>query len=140
MDEKRQIVQEARIENLPSLLDFVEEACHQVEADQGIRFDLRLAVEEACVNLIRHGYAGMPPGPIRLSFHYDARKIIIHIGDHAPPFVPERVSLPNLDLFLKEEEFGGFGLYLIHQVIDEVSYLSDPEEGNLLTFIKWLPS
>ena len=65
MGDKPEIVREARLENLASLIEFVEKACRQTNAEQQICLDIRLAVEEVCTNLIRHGYAGMEPGPIR---------------------------------------------------------------------------
>ncbi len=138
MKEKFEIIQEARLENLAKLLKFIEDACRQVDADQSISFDVKLAVEEACVNLIRHGYANMQPGPIRLTFQVEGQRIVINIGDDAPPFDPEQAPPPDLDPDWQKPKTAGLGWHLIRQVMDEIIYKSDPEKGNVLTLIKWL--
>lgn len=136
---KLEINQEARLENLANLLNFVEDACRQFGIDRAICIDIKLAVEEACVNLINHGYAQGEPGPIRLTFQSDAHQVVINIGDHAPPFPPEQAPPPDLHSEWWERQMGGLGWHLIRQMVDEISYRSDPENGNLLTLIKRLP-
>lgn len=136
MGDKFEIVREARLENLASLIEFVEEACRQTHAKQQVCLDIRLAVEEVCTNLIRYGYAGMEPGPIRLSFQTDGEKAIIRIGDHAPPFHPKQAPRLKLDSEWQKRPVGGFGWHLIRQVMDQITYESDPTEGNVLTLIK----
>ena len=136
MGDKPEIVREARLENLASLIKFVEKACRQTNAEQQVCLDIRLAVEEVCTNLIRHGYAGMEPGPIRLNFQTDGEKVIIRIGDHAPPFHPQQAPPLKLDSEWQKRPVGGFGWHLIPQVMDQITYESDPIEGNVLTLIK----
>jgi len=138
LEEKLEIVQEARLANLANLLKFIEDACRQACTDPSIRFDLKLAVEEACINLIQHGYRDMEPGPIRVTFQADKKQVVINISDHAPPFPPEQVPQPNLDVEWHERRIGGLGWHLIRQVMDEISYRSGPENGNLLTLVKRL--
>ena len=140
MGDEPEIVREARLENLASLIEFVEKACRQTSAEKQVCLDIRLAVEEVCMNLIRHGYAGMEPGPIRLNFQTDVEKIIIRIGDHAPPFHPQQAPPLKLDSEWQKRPVGGFGWHLIRQVIDHITYESDPIEGNVLTLIKRISS
>ncbi len=138
LGKKLEILQEARLENLTSLLDFIEDACRQSGIDSAISFDIKLAVEEACVNLIDHGYAQSKPGSIRLSFQADALQVVINIGDHAPPFPPELAPPPDLRPEWRKRRIGGLGWHLIRQMMDEISYRSDPAKGNVLTLIKRL--
>ena len=42
------------------------EACQQAGIDNQTSFDLQLALDEACTNVITHGYEGMDPGSISL--------------------------------------------------------------------------
>ena len=136
MNDKPEIVREARLENLASLIEFIEEACRQINAEQQVCLDIRLAVEEVCMNLIRHGYAGMEPGPIRLNFQTDGEKVIIRIGDHAPPFHPQQAPRLKLNSEWQKRPVGGFGWHLIPQVMDQITYESDPTAGNVLTLMK----
>ena len=140
MGDKPEIVREARLENLASLIEFVEKACRQTNAEQQVCLDIRLAVEEVCMNLIRHGYAGMEPGPIRLNFQTDVEKIIIRIGDHAPQFHPQQAPRLKLNSEWQKRPVGGFGWHLIPQVMDQITYESDPIEGNVSMLIKRIRS
>ena len=54
----------ATIDDLPLFLRFIDEFCARIDADDGVNYALRLAVEEVCTNLIEYGYVGCPPGPI----------------------------------------------------------------------------
>lgn len=117
---------------------FVEEACRRVGADDSTCFDLKLAVDEACSNLIVHGYEGHDPGPIAVAFALDDDEIVITITDRAPPFHPEEAPLPRLDVPADERRPGGLGWHLIKQIADRLEYESDAEKGNRLTIVKKL--
>ncbi len=43
-----------------------------------ILYDIQLAVDEACTNIISHGYAGLDPGSIILDLEIDPDKIIVY--------------------------------------------------------------
>jgi serine/threonine-protein kinase RsbW len=58
--------------------------------------------------------------------------------DHGKPFDPASVPEPNVKADLSERKIGGLGMYLMRKLMDEVSYESSPETGNILTMIKRL--
>jgi serine/threonine-protein kinase RsbW len=101
-----------------------------------IVFDLQLAVEEACTNVIQHGYKGMDPGSIILAFRIEPDRILVQITDFGQVFEPAPPPTPDLEASLEEREPGGLGLFLIYQTMDNIDYrVSD--EGNQLTFTKF---
>jgi serine/threonine-protein kinase RsbW len=116
--------------------NFVEEACRHAGVDELVCLDLKLAVDEACSNLVVHGYKGREPGPIAVAFALDGDEIVITITDHAPPFQPEDAPVPLLDVPAIERRPGGLGWHLIKQIADRLDYESDPETGNRLTMVK----
>ena len=164
MGEKLGITRKARRENLPDLIEFLEEACRRTGADRSICFDLRLAVEEVCTNLIQHGNADMEPGPIKLNFQANPERIVISIRalglsfppEHSPPsllsftrqasgdlglaFPPEHAPPPDLESGWEDRPLGGLGWHLVFELKDEVIYRSDGPQGNHLTLIKRLDS
>ncbi len=140
MGEKLGITRKARRENLPDLIEFLEEACRRTGADRSICFDLRLAVEEVCTNLIQHGYADMEPGPIKLNFQADPERIVISISDLGLSFPPEHAPPPDLESGWEDRPLGGLGWHLVFELMDEVIYRSDGPQGNHLTLIKRLDS
>jgi len=115
---------------------FVEDACRRVGADETVCFDLKLAVDEACSNLVVHGYKGREPGPIAVTFALNGDEIVITISDHAPPFNPEDAPIPQLDAPAGERRPGGLGWHLIKQIADRLEYEFDAEKGNRLTMVK----
>ena len=126
-----------RPEHLPELLDFVRDACARAGAEAPVGFALRLAVEEVCTNLMRHGYAGRDAGPIELSVGADPERIVVTIVDHSPPFSPDDAPAPDLVSGAEERRIGGLGWHLVKSVVDEIRY--EPggvETGNRLTLVK----
>ena len=115
--------------------NFVEEACRRAGAPDAVCFELKLAVDEACSNLIVHGYEGRDPGPISVTFAVDGDVIAITISDHSPPFHPDDAPDPRLDVPATDRRPGGLGWHLIKQIADRLDYKSDGN-GNRLTMFK----
>ena len=90
----------ARVESLGTVRAFVENACRRAGADAESCFDLKLAVDEACTNIIEHGYAGRPDGTIAVSLRCDGRHAP---GDHPGP-------RPELHARLRRPRRRRFGL------------------------------
>lgn len=130
------VVHAGTLENLPRFLHFIETACANIEADAGIKYALHLAVEEACTNLIVHGYRGRPPGPIEVAVHDDCDKVTIVIRDRSPPFDPARAPSPDLTSDVEHRPIGGLGWHLVKSMMDEIGYVPDTPSGNVLTLVK----
>jgi ABC-type amino acid transport substrate-binding protein/anti-sigma regulatory factor (Ser/Thr protein kinase) len=96
-------------------------------------FDLRLALEEAVTNVIRHGYGGREDGEIRVGFHVTPEAITATVEDDAPPFDPH--EWPDPPLPPAGGDVHGVGVYLIKRVMDEVDYRRRGSR-NLLTLTK----
>jgi serine/threonine-protein kinase RsbW len=134
------VVHEARLDSLAALLGFVEDSCRRegVRADDA--FALRLAVEEACTNVIRHGYPEAQPGPLALGFEVADGRAVITLEDRAVVFDPASVAAPDLESGWRERTVGGLGWHLIRQMIDEVHHEARDGGGNRLTLVKHLAS
>ena len=133
-----EIVRDARREHLGDLLAFVDHACARAGAPPEVLFDVRLAVEEVVTNVIDHGYAGVPTGPVTVRFHHDPRQIIITVEDLARPFDPSRLVPPDVTAPLEQRAVGGLGWHLVHQVMDEVRHAQGSTHGNRVTLVKRL--
>lgn len=127
----------AELEALSIFRDFIQEACEYVGIGSETCFALQLSVDEACTNVITHGYAGMDPGSIILAFHCDGKKVIITISDFGHPFEPSDSPMPDVEAALEDRPLGGFGLFFIYQSMDEVDYQTSGD-GNCLILTKHL--
>jgi serine/threonine-protein kinase RsbW len=122
--------------NLAALLEVVARMAAHQRLDRSIERDLRLAVEEACVNVIDHGYPPGHPGQIRLSITAESDRIVIDIADDAAAFDPGDAPAPDLRADWDDRRIGGLGWHLIRSVTDEVRHARPPGGGNRLTLIR----
>jgi sigma-B regulation protein RsbU (phosphoserine phosphatase) len=118
------IALEANLPNLPRMREFVVEACEQLGVNENVCFSVKLAVDEACTNLLQHGYKNTDPSDIHLCIEHLGHKLKIQIEDTGYPFHPDLAAPPDLELSLEDREPGGLGVYFMKEMVDEISYES----------------
>jgi anti-sigma regulatory factor (Ser/Thr protein kinase) len=131
---KRELSVRGTAADLPRIADFIEAACEAAHINQAARFDLNLAVEEACCNIMEHAYEN-EGGPFSVCFETYNRDAVITLQDHGRPFDPSSVAPPDLDTALEDRPIGGFGLHLMRKLMDEVRFTFD-STGNTLVMVK----
>jgi serine/threonine-protein kinase RsbW len=131
------ITRAAELGNLAVLRDFIEQACQRWSIPGSIGHDLKLAMDEACANVIQYGYAGMNPGTIILELEHAPNQVIVRIADFGHPFEPYEPEAPELDTVLADQPTPEFGLFFIYKTMDAVDYRTT-EEGNCLILTKRL--
>jgi anti-sigma regulatory factor (Ser/Thr protein kinase) len=124
-----------RYDRLEQISKFVAEAATQAGLSESASAHCQLAVDEACTNVIEHGYGGEDRGVIRVTCEPSPGELIITIRDHARRFDPTNVPEPQLDADLDDMRIGGLGLYFMRQVMDAVEF-SYERGGNTLVLIK----
>ena len=132
------ITRGAYLESLEEFRGFIKEHCASVpEVTDEFLYDIQLAVDEACTNIVSHGYADLDPGSIILDLDIDTDKIVITLTDFGHAFEPSSTPVPDVDAPIEERELGGFGLFFIQQSVDEMDY-QVTEDGNKMTLTKYL--
>jgi serine/threonine-protein kinase RsbW len=126
----------AELESLAKLRQFIRDCCARAAIQEEVVFDLTLAVDEACTNIITHGYAGMDAGSIILSFWIESDGIRVQITDFGHAFEPADSPKPDVEAALEDRELGGLGLFLIYQTMDRIDYRASAA-GNHLTFTRY---
>lgn len=96
--------------------------------------DTQLAIEEVITNIIVHGYK-KTGGEIHLSCSITRNRIGIQITDTAPPFDPLSIPEPVLEGDMDERKIGGLGVYLLRQLMDDITYRYE-NGNNILTLEK----
>lgn len=125
----------ANLDVLASIAEFVEDVCVEVGIEADARFDIQLAVEEACCNVIEHACAGLDCN-LTLRLATDDGDLIVTVQDRGRPFDPDAVPMPDLQAPLDERPIGGLGLHLMRQLMDEVRFSFSATEGNTLAMVK----
>lgn len=126
----------AKYEYLAQISKFVGKAADDANLDDAAIYAVQLAVDEACSNIMEHAYLGKGQGEIICSYEIleDGLKIIL--SDMGKPLNPEDVPVFDLSATLEELNRGGAGIYLMHQLMDQVHYETDPQLGNKLELVK----
>src|SRR5688572_11556349 len=107
----------AEVSSLAKFRAFVEVNCAQAGINSETCQDIKLAVDEACTNIIEHGYAGMDAGSIIIDFYADKQRAIVTLTDFGHPFEPYEPETPDVEAILQSDHLGGFGLYFIYQTM-----------------------
>lgn len=88
---------------------------------------IELAISEICTNIIQHAYGGKKgeiTGRITLLQH----GVYLDFYDTGVSFDPSTISEPNANPHQLVE--GGYGLHIVRQIMDVVTYNRHPERGN----------
>jgi serine/threonine-protein kinase RsbW len=82
-----------------------------------------------------HGYTGRQ-GFVEVEVGREGDALVVRLRDEAVPFDP--TSVPPLDMTLPPEQrvLEGMGIYLIRQVMDEMTHRITLQRGNELTLVK----
>lgn len=123
----------ANREGLAQCMALSETVCRQLALSNEDEQAVRLAVEEACVNVVNHGYKGQEPGLLQLEFRLaDNQTLQARIGDQAKPFFPNEAPTPDLLADVDDRPIGGLGWMLIRQMMPPVDYISDAHGNTLI--------
>lgn len=94
-------------------------------------FGVRLALEEALVNAIKHGNRLDPAKNVRVQWSVDAVRVVIEIEDEGEGFDPGEVPDPTADENL--ERPCGRGIHLMRAFMTSIDYL---DRGNRVVLVK----
>lgn len=94
------------------------------------KFALRLAIEEATVNALKHGHKTIPDQPIDVTWRVEPTRIEIVVKDRGPGFEREHVPDPTSEERLHVPS--GRGIMLIEAYMSEMRY---EENGTRLTMV-----
>ncbi len=125
---------------IPSDLKYVQGVIKKLQsvlkekkANEKVFFDLKLAVEEALVNAIKHGNKLNKSLQVKVGFEVSPQKIVISVEDEGEGFGYKKIPNPTKDENLPKPH--GRGVFLIKEVMDEVSF---NRKGNKITMVKYL--
>ena len=127
----------AELAQLATIRTFVAQTGRDLGLGRQVTDDLVLAVDEACTNVLKHGYGGRG-GKIELAVEAVEEGIRVIVRDWGAAFEPDAVPVPDVTAPLGARPLGGLGLFLMRQVMDDVDFAFDPQQGNTLTMVKRL--
>lgn len=120
----------ARVENLATANDFVEQCANRFGLDAKKKFGLLLTLEEAFVNICSYAYPGAE-GNAEIRCTGDGDTFVLEIADQGQPFDVLSLPDPDLSLDIMEREIGGLGIHFIRTLSDSVSYRRENDRNIL---------
>jgi len=114
------------LSQLASVRKFVEQFCKAVPGNSHLlSLQLKLAVNEIFCNTVKHGYGGESRHPIVIEAALGADGVMFEIADQGEPFDPAKIREPSLS----GDRDGGFGLYIIQEIADSITYAPKQTES-----------
>jgi anti-anti-sigma factor len=134
--EERHLTIPGQVDRVPVARAFVAEAAQRAGLDERAAHHCQLVVDEACTNVVEHGYADDgAQHSLDVVCRCEDDQFSITVSDDGPAFNPLTRDDPDPNAPLEEREPGGWGIFFIKKLMDEVIYRY--ENGrNSLTMIK----
>lgn len=122
---------------VPRLTDFINDVCQSLGIEEVLTMQLTLAVEEAAVNVMNYAYEPGTLGTVDLDAEAGNGELKIIISDSGVAFDPTQKAEADITLTAEERPIGGLGIFLVRQIMDDVSYRRQ-DGRNILTLTKKL--
>lgn len=103
---------------------FVERHARQADFGEKTIEDFKIAVDEACTNIIKHAYDGDATQKIDLAVIVDDTHFTVRIRDEGRAFEKQSYTEPDLFHLAKRRRAGGFGVHIMRRLMDRVEYQS----------------
>lgn len=128
----------ADVGKMNEVQDFVSECIKTDGADEMTVMQIALAVEEVFVNIASYSYPDSEgDAEVTVERLADPPAIRITFEDSGIPFDPLNAPQPDVNLPAEERPIGGLGIFLVRELMDDVSYRYENGK-NILAFEKRL--
>ena len=82
---------------------------------------IEVAVDEIISNVARYAY-GDGVGNVTVNFASDEEGITLTVTDGGVPYNPLNKEDPDITLSAEERSIGGYGIFIVKKVMDDISY------------------
>ena len=132
---RKNIVLPNDIQEVPKLTDFVGEVCEDMGFDEMTTKQIKLAIEEAVVNVMNYAYPPGQRGDVTIEAASNDTRLKFTIIDSGKPFDPTVQADVDTTLPASERRIGGLGIHLVRQIMDSINY-ERVDSLNILTLRK----
>jgi len=99
--------------------------------------DLKTAVAEACLNAIEHGNKMDTSTRVGITLTVEESKLQVSVKDEGKGM--KEVPTPSIESKVEgEEKPRGWGIFLIKNLVNEVTFEQDPKGGNVTKMVIYL--
>ena len=134
LEEKLTLKNDAR--QVEQLSAFVKDALARVDLSTKEAREVRLAIEEAVVNVMNYAYPSGTEGNVSIELLSDGHRLKCIISDAGIPFDPTETADADTTSSVEDRRIGGLGIYLLRQLMDTINY-ERIDGKNVLTLRKY---
>jgi len=121
---------EARLElpgdpaHLDALMAFLGEFWQSAALPEEAKFPFELSLEELFMNVAMHGSAGSAtPRTVKMRITAADGEVRVDLKDDGIAFDPfAEAPVPDLDIDIEDRPVGGLGVFLVKEMMDQVTY------------------
>ena len=125
------------VKEVTKFSEFMKSVLEKLDIEKSLGRQLRLAVEEAVVNVIDYAYPAGLEGEIEVQVMSDGKSLKAIIRDSGVAFDPTAKEKADTSLSPEDRQIGGLGILLVRELMDSINY--ERRDGrNILTLIKKL--
>jgi sigma-B regulation protein RsbU (phosphoserine phosphatase) len=119
---RKNIVLANDTKELPRLTAFTEEVCEAVGLSSDESAQVKVAIEEAVVNVMYYAYPTGKRGDVTIEAASNEMRLKVTIIDSGKPFDPTVYAPVDTTLPAKERKVGGLGIHIMRQNVDSINY------------------
>ena len=123
---------DSRLDAIDAARRWVAERVRSVGATDETIGEIELALTEALANVIEHGYEGDETQKIEVGVAVEGDRLRISVRDWGRQADPTAFEQRDLD----DPGEGGYGVFLMEQLMDDVTREPQPDGGTLLILTK----
>ena len=131
-----EITVRADMDNLYKVLAMIDNKLNEALCQPKVKYQIDTAVEEIFANIASYAY---PNGPgdatVSIKINNDERMAQISISDSGSEYNPLEKPDPDLGMKIEDRQFGGFGIFMVKNSLDDIRY-ERKDDKNVLTIWK----
>lgn len=131
-----QIIVPAQSSYLPALRKFIARIASKYRFSKSEINALTISVDEACTNIIKHGYSDIQSGSITMNVSVKSDRLVVELIDQGKSFDPKQASDPNISQYVQNGKKGGLGIFIMRKFLDDIQYVK-AKQGNILRLVKF---
>ena len=117
----KEITLPATLENIEAVTAFVDEELERLGCGMKAQMQVDVAIDEIFSNIARYAY-GDAVGDATVRIEKEDGLVVLTFLDTGIPYNPLVASDPDTTLSAEQRAIGGLGVFLVKNIMDDVSY------------------
>ncbi|OPX33618.1 hypothetical protein B1H10_05465 [candidate division KSB1 bacterium 4484_188] len=114
---KEEIIIPAQMSYLQQVREFIEHIGKKNRFSDKVTNSFKLVVDEACTNIIRHGYRDVKNGQIVIRAIVRRLSLTMVVIDRGKSYDPRQVQNPDLQKYISIGKKGGLGIFMMRKLM-----------------------